>query len=160
MIRLVPMDEADFQTYLAAAIPSYAEEHIAAGRWSREEALRKAEAEYRELLPEGVATPDQYLYSIEDAAGARVGMLWFAVERRAAGPRAFVYDVEIFEPFRRRGYAEQAFKAMEARVRELGLNTISLHVFGHNHAARALYEKLGYIPTNLIMSKTLADDGA
>jgi RimJ/RimL family protein N-acetyltransferase len=160
MIRLVPMDEADFQAYLAAAIPSYAEEHIAAGRWSREEALNKAEAEYHQLLPEGLATPDQYLYSIEDMAGAKVGMLWFAVERRPAGARAFVYDVEVFEPFRRRGYAEQAFKAMEERVRELGLNTISLHVFGHNHAARALYEKLGYIATNLNMSKTLTDDGA
>jgi ribosomal protein S18 acetylase RimI-like enzyme len=100
------------------------------------------------------------LYSIEDMAGAKVGMLWFAVERRPAGARAFVYDVEVFEPFRRRGYAEQAFKAMEERVRELGLNTISLHVFGHNHAARTLYEKLGYIATNLNMSKTLTDDGA
>jgi len=46
-------------------------------------------------------------------------------------------------------------QALEERVRHLGLSTISLHVFGHNHAARALYEKLGYVTTNVMMSKTL-----
>jgi hypothetical protein len=28
-------------------------------------------------------------------------------------------------------------------------------VFGHNHEARALYEKLGYVATNIMMSKSL-----
>ncbi len=50
---------------------------------------------------------------------------------------------------------EQAFQALEIKVRELGLHTIALHVFGHNHAARAMYEKLGYITTNVQMLKTV-----
>src|SRR5690242_6917534 len=108
MVRLAPMTEDDFQAFLAAAIPSYAQEHVAAGRWSQEEALRRSEEEYHKLLPAGLASPNQYLYSIEDASSAtKVGVLWFAVEKRAGEPRAFIYDVEIFEPFRRRGYAEQ-----------------------------------------------------
>jgi ribosomal protein S18 acetylase RimI-like enzyme len=32
--------------------------------------------------------------------------------------------------------------------------TIRLHVFGHNAAARPLYVKLGYEPTNIVMAKS------
>jgi ribosomal protein S18 acetylase RimI-like enzyme len=38
----------------------------------------------------------------------------------------------------------------------MGLAGIALHVFGHNQSARALYEKLGYAPTNLNLYKPLA----
>ena len=40
----------------------------------------------------------------------------------------------------------------------MGLHKMGLHVFGHNLAARALYEKLGYVPVNINMEKQL--DGA
>jgi ribosomal protein S18 acetylase RimI-like enzyme len=46
--------------------------------------------------------------------------------------------------------------ALEARVISMGLDVISLHVFGHNRAARSLYEKLGYETTNVYMSKKLS----
>jgi ribosomal protein S18 acetylase RimI-like enzyme len=45
--------------------------------------------------------------------------------------------------------------ALEVKARELGLATLSLHVFVFNHEARALYEKLGYAITNINMSKAL-----
>jgi predicted GNAT family acetyltransferase len=35
-----------------------------------------------------------------------------------------------------------------------------LHVFGHNQVARALYEKIGYEVTNVLMSKKLTHDAA
>ena len=57
---------------------------------------------------------------------------------------------------RRRGYAEQAMLALEKEARRMGAGTIRLHVFGHNSAARPLYEKLGYYPTNIVMAKDLA----
>ena len=57
--------------------------------------------------------------------------------------------------FRRRGYGEQAMAAIEDKVRELGLDTIDLHVFGFNTAARALYEKMGYSVTDVNMRKRL-----
>ncbi len=155
-IVLVPMDEADFRAYLAWAIADYAQEHIRNGRWSSEEGLQQAEQEFRKLLPGGLASPDQYLFAIKaDVSGEKVGMLWFAVQERGGKAEAFVYDFRIDEQFRRHGYGEQAFLAMEAKVRVLGLDKIGLHVFGHNHAARALYEKLGYMPINIMMSKKL-----
>ena len=157
MILLQPMNETEYQEYLDGAVAEYAQEHVKAGRWSSEEALQEARKEYQALLPDGVNSKNQYLYTIVDEeTGAKVGMLWFAATERAGERVAFVYDVIIYEQFRRHGYGEQAFLAMETKVRELGLKKIGLHVFGHNHAARAMYEKLGYIITNVQMSKSLS----
>jgi ribosomal protein S18 acetylase RimI-like enzyme len=37
----------------------------------------------------------------------------------------------------------------------MGINSIRLHVFGYNHSAIAMYQKLGYETTNLQMEKKL-----
>jgi ribosomal protein S18 acetylase RimI-like enzyme len=151
------MTKSEFDAFLEATIPDYAQEHVAAGNWSPEDALRLAREQFQQLLPEGLASPNQYLSMIEDeATGARVGILWFAVRGQAPRQSAFVYDVQVFPEHRRHGYASAAFRALEERVRELGLATISLHVFGGNDAARAMYRKLGYAETNVMMSKTLS----
>lgn len=161
MVQLVPMNKAQFEEYLASSIEDYAGEHVKVGNWSPEKALQKAKENFHRLLPDGLSTSNQYLFTIEDETlGKKVGMLWFAVEKRETGPRAFVYDVRINESYRRQGYGTQAFKALERKVRELGLKRIMLHVFGHNRAARAMYAKLGYEVMSLIVSKTLnPEDG-
>ena len=156
MVQLVPMSQAEFEKYLESTVPDYAQEHVRTGNWSAEKALKLAEESFHALLPDGLTTPNHYLFTIEnEALGTKVGMLWFAVEEREGGPRAFVYDVEIDQAYRRQGYGSQALEALEGKVRELGLTRIMLHVFGHNHAARAMYEKLEYETVNLILSKTL-----
>lgn len=157
MVHLTPMTEAEFQAFLQPAIEEYAQEHVKSGRWRAEEAAEKSAEEFRQLLPDGLATPDHYLYAIKDDRGTNVGMLWFAVTERGGKRGAFVYNVQIDEQFQRRGYATQAFQALEALARDMGLAAISLHVFGHNTAARALYEKLGFVTKNLFMSKTIGD---
>ena len=156
MVHLVPMTEAEYEKYFEFAIPNYASEHVKAGRWSEKEALQRAKQEYDELLPDGLNTSNQHFFSIVDEqTTTKVGMLWFAIRSRKEEPAAYVYDVIVYEAYRRQGYGEQTFRAMEAKVRELGSKTLSLHVFGHNHAARAFYEKLGFVTTNVMMTKTL-----
>jgi RimJ/RimL family protein N-acetyltransferase len=160
MVRLVPMNESEFHAYRKDAIVQSACDHIKAGKWMPGEALRLAEQEDQRLLPEGLASPNHYLFTIEDEwSGIKVGALWFAVRDGGTGPEVFVYDVRIIEEFRRRHYGTAAFLALESHVRKLGLTTISLHVFGHNLAARTMYEKLGYVTTNVLMSKTLSRSG-
>lgn len=44
---------------------------------------------------------------------------------------------------------------VEAEGHERGLTGIALHVFGQNTGAQALYQKLGYLPTNINMFKQL-----
>ena len=157
MIRLVPMSESDFQAYLDKAIHNYAQEHVRVGNWHTSEALDRSQKQFRQLLPDGVVSKNQYAYSIEEAATqSRVGMLWFAVSRDRPRPNAFIYDFEIDAEHRRHGYASQALLALEDKVEELGIDAISLHVFAHNRAARALYQKLGYVETDIQMSKTLS----
>ncbi|GHO98005.1 N-acetyltransferase [Reticulibacter mediterranei] len=154
MIQLVPMTEQDFQDFYENLIREYAADKLKAGNYQPEDALQRSRKEIEEQLPDGLASNDQYLYSIvEDEAAQKVGILWVAAQR--AKQMAFVYDVEIYEAFRRRGYAEQAFLRLEEKVKELGLTKIGLHVFGHNHAAQALYKKLGFEITNVHMAKTL-----
>ena len=156
MVRLVPMSQTQFERHLPSAVQDYAQEHVRAGNWSPENAPQMAQASFAELLPDGPATPSQFLFTVgEETPGKTVGMLWFAAVEREAGPRAFLYDIRIEEAYRRRGYGTQVLEALEPKVRKLGLSRITLHVFGHNLPARAMYAKLGYEAVDLRLSKTL-----
>ncbi len=156
MVRLFPMTPDELERYWKAAVEDYAQEHVRAGNWLPSEALQKAEKQFHQLLPDGTATPGQHLFTIEDAETAsRVGMIWFAENRSRAEPVAFIYDFLIYPEYRRKGYGAQAMQAVEEEIRKLGISKIELHVFGHNTAARALYEKAGYGIAGIYMSKRI-----
>jgi ribosomal protein S18 acetylase RimI-like enzyme len=156
MIELRPMNEQEFHTYLETTIPLYAQDNIESGAWPADQALQLSREAYAELLPQGLDTENQYLFSvIEPQQQQQVGMIWFAVIERLIGAVAFIYDFAIDPEHRRKGYAQQALKAIEPKVRELGITKIELHVFAHNHGALALYQKSGFNETNIIMSKII-----
>ena len=157
MLRLVPMTQSEFEAYLQSAIREYADEKVRAGNWQSAEAMQRSEQEYNQLLPDGLATRNEHLYSIVDDARTRpVGMIWFERQEGSAQPVAFLCDFIIYEEFRRKGYGRRALAALETKVKEMGLDKISLQVFGHNRAALALCSKMGYEVTNILMSKEIA----
>lgn len=161
VVSLRPMTDQEFETYIERLIPDYAQQHVRAGNFPAAQAEDIARQQVMSLVPEGVHSNNQYFYVIEDEPGGNaVGVLWFARQERIAKTTAFVYDIEIDEQFRRRGYASQAFGLLEERVRELGLSTISLHVFGSNTAAREMYRKLGYEDMHVQMSKDISREPA
>ena len=158
MLHLDPMSETQFQAYLSTAVEDYAQVHIKAGDCAPEDALMLAQKDYQELLPDGLQSKNQFLFSIRDDAldqNAIVGMIWFAVKEGRTARSAFIYDLSIREDLRGKGYGRKAMEAVEEVVRGMGIARISLNVFGHNHAARALYEKIGYQIGGIGMSKTL-----
>ena len=156
MTTLVPMQEAAFAVYLNAAVIGYAQDNVASGRWPAEGALARSRADFEASLPQGLATPDNFLFEIKrELTGPTVGFIWFAVVEKNGLRSAFVYDVEVQPEFRRQGHARAAFKALEPLVRDLGLPSIGLHVFGHNPGAQALYSSLGYAVTGTNMLKVL-----
>ena len=156
MVRLIRMTAAEFQTYFASSVPDYADEHVKAGNWPKERAQELAEAQFHQLLPAGVDTPDNYLWRVVDErTGEDVGRLWFSVRDESGHRRGFVYDVQIFEQFRRRGYGRQAFLALEDAARDLGVSSIALHVFAHNAPARVMYDHLGFTERGIFMAKDL-----
>jgi len=152
---LRPMTQPEYAAWLAATIPAYAADKVASGQWAEDAALALSKKEYGELLPQGLATPDNHLFMILDQEAAPVGVLWFAVKTKFNARIAFVFEVAVLEARRRQGYAKQALLALEDEVRKLGLSGIALHVFGHNTGAQALYATLGYQPTNISLFKPI-----
>jgi ribosomal protein S18 acetylase RimI-like enzyme len=161
MTQLVPMGEEGFASFIETSVTGYADDNVAAGRWTADQALGLSRAEFVRLLPQGLATPNNHLYEIRDETGGRtVGFLWFATTVRGNAKAAYVYQLEVHPEFRRRGHARAAFQAMESMAVAMGLSSIGLHVFGHAPGAQALYGSLGYQVTGINMQKRLPMSGA
>lgn len=155
-IKFVELEEAPFREYREQLAREYAEDKVKAGVWSQAEAEGRASRELDELLPEGPATRDHFLYSVrDDDLPAEVGIVWITVKNSGVGRSLWIYDIIIHEQFRRRGYGRRTLELVDAKARELGASKVELHVFGHNEGARALYEQMGYGVTSIIMAKQL-----
>ena len=156
MVRLVLMQENELQAYLDQAIPNYAADNIKAGYWSEEDGLQKSRDSFSKLLPDGMNTKDQYIYKVQDAeTDQQVGIIWLNARIDMPQPAGFIYDIEIDEAQRGKGFGKQAMLAVEENARELGLKSIGLHVFSHNAIASGLYEKIGYKTRSMNMTKDL-----
>ena len=155
-IRFIPFTEPDFHAWLIEAIPSFALANVEDGSWTLAESIEKSKEAHAALLPQGLRTPAQFFMHLHDAdSGERVGMLWWVEADKAGKPAAWVYNITIEEAARRRGFARAAFVELEQVAREHGIHELGLHVFGHNHGARRLYESLGFEPTSLTLRKIL-----
>ena len=153
-VRLVELGDAPYHEYRKDLVRDYAVDKVRAGAWSQAEAESRAARDVDGLLPEGPATQGHFLYSVrDDSAGTEVGTVWFALRNSGVGRSVWIYDIIINEDFRRRGYASRTLELVEDRAKELGAKSVELHVFGHNHGARSLYEKMGYNETSITMAK-------
>ena len=151
------MLEDDFYRFKTEAIARYANDQIAARRWPVEGAVKRATEEFDRILPNGLSTPHHHIFCIvEPATQSPVGSLWIAHATWSGSHEVFVHDVHIRESCRRKGYARQAFQALEAFAAKNGAVSIGLHVFGHNASANALYISLGFNVTSHNMHKAIA----
>ncbi|AFD27768.1 GNAT family N-acetyltransferase [Deinococcus gobiensis] len=156
MLSLHPMTPESFQRFLQRSVATYAAENVRSGRWTAEEAQERSAADFQTLLPEGSATPHNFCFDLHDADRHQdVGVLWYKLMQRGGQKIAFVYEIEVGAEHRRRGYAREAFWLLEQHAAERGATAVQLHVFGHNHPARALYEGLGFEPVSITMQREL-----
>jgi ribosomal protein S18 acetylase RimI-like enzyme len=155
MVTLVLMTDTEYAVFVSKSIRGYANDKIASGHWSEAEALELARHSFDALLPQGLATPEHYLFTIRGDGAHTVGGLWMALQKRAGKLIAYIYDVYISARHRRRGYGAAAFVALENKARDMGFYGIALHVFGHNSGAQAFYAKLGFMATDINMFKSL-----
>ncbi len=156
MVRLLPMTDEDFEQFMEISMRDQAQGQVMAGTWTAEEADERIQELRAQFLPDDQATPNHFFYRIEDqGAGRKVGGLWYTIVEGEGGRQVFVVDIQVYDAYRRQGYGTRAFRIMEEQVREMGVPTISLHVFNHNRAARAMYEKLGYTGSGAMMFKDL-----
>ena len=142
-VRVEPMTAERYPSFAAASESAFAEELAASGRYSLEDARIESRRQMTQELPDGVATEGQKLFTaIVD--GREVGILWIGLRTRAGRPHAFILDIEVAEPERRKGYGRQMMLAAERVARDHGADSVGPHVFGTNAGAIALYEGLGY----------------
>ena len=145
-----------YALYLDAAIAGYARDNVVAGRWPEAGAIERSRTGFADLLPQGLATPDNHLYEIHRSEGGPLlGFVWLAIQREHATVQGFVYDLEIRLEYRRQGHASRALAAVEAVARAQGATSLGLHVFAFNQAAQLLYHRLGYQVASLNMHKRL-----
>ena len=151
MVKLQPLQQEDFERFLAHGIRNYAEDHVRNGDWPAEGALERSRKEFERYLPDGIQSKDQYLYAITDDSENKLGVLWVQIKDR----KAFILDFEIDETFRGKGYGKQALLAMDEKLKSMDVESVRLHVFGDNIVAQELYKKVGFQITDIHMSKKL-----
>lgn len=110
------------------------------------------------FLPDGLETAGHHLLIAENAAGEAVGDAWVGPDpsQGAGNPSAaFLYDINVFPPFRRSGYGSAILTALEELIAREGKTALSLNVVGDNEAAIALYRRNGYEIASMAMRKTI-----
>jgi ribosomal protein S18 acetylase RimI-like enzyme len=156
MIELRKMKSDEFLNYLKFAVDNYASEKQKGEGLNMEDALRVAKDSFANLLPLGLESKDQFLFSvIEKSVDSSIGVLWFAKKMNGDKPYGFIYDIELIPERRGKGLGKVLLNLAEEEIRKAGCKSIGLHVFGHNVTAVSLYEKSGFHTTNRMMRKDL-----
>ncbi|WP_176697145.1 GNAT family N-acetyltransferase [Microbacterium sp. 3J1] len=142
-LELEPMTAERFSDFATASEAAFADDLVASGRYSAEDARAESRRQMKLELPDGVASAGQELFTAS-VGGVEVGVLWLGVRTRDARPHVFILDIEVGADQRRRGHGREIMLAAEREAVRLGADSIGLHVFGFNAAAIRLYESLGY----------------
>ncbi|MCX5202400.1 GNAT family N-acetyltransferase [Streptomyces sp. NBC_00237] len=149
-----PVTQAEFDAWREKDVAHFAQSWVDRGLTAAQ-ARAKAEASQRRFLPGGLASPHTWISHLL-CDGTPVGLLWLGRHEIAPGERtAFVYDVEVDEQHRGRGYGRALMTLAERIALQADETRIGLHVFAGNTPALRLYESLGYRTTNVNSFKRL-----
>jgi len=96
---------------------------------------------------------------VAERDGAIAGYVFAALEpmswKELRGPAGFIHDLAVVEEERRHGIATMLMDAAEAWLREHGAPRVLLGTAAPNHAAQALFRRLGFRETMIEMTKEL-----
>lgn len=154
-MEMQEMTAEEFEEFIQYSIHEMSRHRAKEAGTSPAECVSLVEEEVKKHLPEGRKTQGHYFYALKNETKI-AGRLWFG--RRGVGPaeKVFIFDVVVDEEYRGKGLGRFMLQWLERKTHQLGLTTISLHVFAYNAAARSLYESEGYSVTNLYMAKTVS----
>src|SRR3990172_3089257 len=116
MSKLIPMAQTEYDVFLERAIPEYAADHVRAGNWLESESLEKSRKQFQELLPQGLNTEDNFLYTLYDGDEA-LGLIWLKVKRHPL-ISGFIYNVFVEEKFRGKGHGRNLMLLLEEKARD------------------------------------------
>ncbi|MBU0906158.1 MAG: GNAT family N-acetyltransferase [Firmicutes bacterium] len=154
MINFEKMNNQEFEKYIDFMKMEYAQDISANFSLPMDKALEESEMMVKETFSDGLLTEGQYIFNISDSNSTmNVGIIWFNVNTEIN--RAYLYHIYIHELHRNKGYGTKSLKALEAKVKELGMDSLALSVFGKNEGAYYLYKKLGYTTSSISMHKVI-----
>jgi ribosomal protein S18 acetylase RimI-like enzyme len=153
VVELRPMAPEEYGRWRGPAVTDYAQAWVDSGILTLDEATKRADKQFAELLPDGLETQDHAFFTPVDG-DEPVGMLWVHFED-GGEQRAFIYDIQVWERLRRRGYGRAIIEALIDEARRRGARSIGLNVFGSNPGAKALYEETGFQVTATQMKLAL-----
>ncbi|MFD7497100.1 GNAT family N-acetyltransferase [Streptomyces sp. NPDC059832] len=152
-----PMTQAEYPEWLASEKASYAGDIIRAGALDHEETVLKSDRDIAQLLPEGLATPDN-TFLVPAAAGEPIGTGWL---RHGHLPGVtYGYSLHVQERHRGKGYGRAAMPAGEGATLAAGDSTLMFTVWGGNEVAMNLYPSAGYRVVEEMRSLTLPRSAA
>ena len=154
-LSLRPMTDDEYSTFRQRLLASYAADVAQAKAISADAALADAQKQTDDLLPDDLDTDGQLLFTAVGADDRAVGLLWLSTTSPGGAPAGWIYDIEVDESHRGKGYGREVMLLAEQECRQRGLASIRLNVFGPNLVARRLYESLGYEITSQNMAKPL-----
>ena len=136
-------------------IQEYAKAKVKSGNWSEKDALQLSKKSFLSFLPNDKdATGHSIMTIVDSKSHEKVEVLWVEWNNKEYNA-TFIWDIIIYENFRRKGFGSAALKQLENLCKDKGSSSICLQVFGHNKSAITMYDSLGYYPTNIIMKKDL-----
>jgi len=152
MVSLELMTEEQLIEFFPALWQSYKETLMENGM-SESMAESNIDMNKQSLWPDGKLRDGNFFFNVISDQ-VRVGHLWIA--RQVSDPEAlFIYDIEIGEPFRGKGFGRETMLSAEEFARGQGATRVELNVFWKNDVAKALYQSLGFNYTSAHMQKQL-----
>ncbi len=147
--QMRPMQDDEFAAWLPLLREDYAQDLVRDYGMSSDAARAQALVEIDGHRPAG------HSVFVIEVGGEPVGHLRLVERRDAYAPTLGVYDVDVDEPYRGRGYGKAAMAFTEEEARRRGLTRIALHVGARNDVARNLYRSLGCEENVVAMSKSI-----
>ncbi|WP_399087458.1 GNAT family N-acetyltransferase [Streptomyces sp. BBFR2] len=136
-----PMTADEFPRWLAVEKDAYTGDIVRAGALTRDEAVRKAEDDFAELIPRGQATPG-HAFLVLQAADGPVGTAW--LHHGHLPGVTYGYSLYVDAEHRGKGYGHGAMVAGEQATRAAGDTALMFTVWGGNETAMRLYDRAGF----------------
>ena len=135
------MTDVEYEKFVETSVLDYSQNLIKSGECSEENGFECAENQFKELLPQGKYTEDNFFCVVVNDENENVGVIWY---RKHTEGIAFITDFLIYKQFRKKGYGRATLLLLDSEAKAKGYNKILLHVFKFNETAFSLYSSLGY----------------
>ncbi len=132
------------------AIRALASQSPEAAQWSEQhyDALASADSSRTVLVADNADVATRHGASLSAPEGERASVVGFLVAHEVAGEFE-LENVAVAAHSRRRGIARRLIRELVKTAAQSGIRLIHLEVRGQNRAARALYERLGFVQSGV-----------